>query len=532
MDFVHQFLTSTPIMVSLLAFLISLCFLIRWLKRPKSSSTSMEAPEAPGAWPIVGHLRVLGGERNLPHQVLGAMADKCGPIFTVRIGMRCALVVCKWEVAKECFTTNDKSFASRPNTSAAKIMGYDYAMMGFAPYGNYWRELRKLIMFELLSGSRLESLKYIQDSEVHMCINELYQKWVIHDKARGPVAVEMKQWFGDLTQNVILRMMTGKRYSVATSASDETESRRVQSGMRDFLRLLGIFIVEDAIPILEWFDLQGYKKEMKNTAKDLDVLYQGWYEEHQRKKLSGEDKGKKSFIDIMTTMLEEEKIADYDNHTITKATVLSVLSGGDTTNLTLTWTLSLLLNNKQIMKKAQDELDVHVGRDRGVKESDIKNLVFLQAIVKEVLRLYPAAPLSGPRVATEDCTVAGYHVPKGRRLIVNTWKIHRDPSVWSDPLEFCPERFLTTHVDMDVKGTQNYELIPFGAGRRACPGISFALQLVPLALACLLHAFDLTTKTGMQVDMTESAGLTNVKATPLQVVITPRLRPELYGRGW
>lgn len=190
--------------------------------------------------------------------------------------------------------------------------------------------------------------------------------------------------------------------------------------------------------------------------------------------------------------------------------------------------LSLLLNNKEVLKKAQDELDRNVGRDRQVKESDIKCLVYLQAIVKETLRLYPAGPLSGPRAAFKDCSLAGYHVPAGTRLIVNIWKIQRDPLVWSDPSEFNPERFLTSHVDMDVKG-QNYEFMPFGGGRRSCPGISFALQVVPLIMAHLLHGFDLTRHIDMPVDMTETAGVTNAKATPLEVVIKPRLRPEIYG---
>ncbi|KAF9615978.1 hypothetical protein IFM89_027408 [Coptis chinensis] len=196
--------------------------------------------------------------------------------------------------------------------------------------------------------------------------------------------------------------------------------------------------------------------------------------------------------------------------------------------VTLTWTLSLLLNNKHALKKAQDEMDKHVGMERHVEESDMKNLVYLQAIVKESLRLYPAATLSAPRVADAECVVAGYHVPVGTRLLVNIKKIQREPSVWSNPSEFRPERFLTSQVNMDVKGL-HYELIPFGTGRRACPGMSFALRVVPFILARFLHAFEPTTEMDMHVDMTETGGLANVKATPLEVSITPRLRPEIYG---
>lgn len=205
-----------------------------------------------------------------------------------------------------------------------------------------------------------------------------------------------------------------------------------------------------------------------------------------------------------------------------------ILGGSDTTAGTLTWAISLLLNNRHMLKKAQEELDLHVGKERQVEDSDVKNLVYLQAIIKETLRLYPAGPLLGPREAMEDCKVAGYHVPAGTRLIVNVWKIQRDPRVWTKTSAFLPERFLTSHGDVDVRG-QQFELIPFGSGRRSCPGVSFALQVLHLTLARLLHSFELATPMDQPVDLTESSGLTIPKATPLEVILTPRLPPKLYG---
>ena len=188
--------------------------------------------------------------------------------------------------------------------------------------------------------------------------------------------------------------------------------------------------------------------------------------------------------------------------------------------VTLTWVLSLLLNNRHALKKAQEELDIHVGKDKLVEESDIKMLVYLQAIVKETLRLYPPGPLSVPHESMEDCVVGGYHIPAGTRLLINLYKLHRDPQVWSDPCEFQPERFLTTYKDFDVRG-QNFELIPFGSGRRMCPGISFAFQILELTLASLLQGFEFGTPLDEAVDMSEAIGLTNLKATP-------RLPPFCY----
>ena len=180
-----------------------------------------------------------------------------------------------------------------------------------------------------------------------------------------------------------------------------------------------------------------------------------------------------------------------------------------------------------MLKAAQEELDLHVGKDKWVEESDIRNLNYLQAVVKETLRLYPPGPVTGLREAMEDCNVGGYYVPKGTRLIINIWKLQRDPRVWSNPSEFKPERFMTTHANVDVRG-QNFEYIPFSSGRRSCPAIPFGMQVVHLALARLLRGFDIMTVGGAKVDMREGSGLDLPKVDPLNVILKPRLPMELY----
>ena len=195
------------------------------------------------------------------------------------------------------------------------------------------------------------------------------------------------------------------------------------------------------------------------------------------------------------------------------------------TSINLTWLLSLLLNNKHALKHAQEELDVKVGRDRWVEDHDIKDLVYLQAIIKESFHLYPPVPLSVPHEAMEDCRVCDYYIPKGTHLFVNVWKLHRDPRVWQDPEEFLLERFLTTNIDASG---QHFEFIPFGSGRRSCPGSTFAFQVSHLTLARLLQGFEFKTPSNMQVDMTEGLGITLPRATPPEVLLTPRLSSKLY----
>ena len=221
----------------------------------------------------------------------------------------------------------------------------------------------------------------------------------------------------------------------------------------------------------------------------------------------------------------------YDTYVLdTKSELAQAMIAGasDTTAVTLIWAMSLLVNNRDALKKAQEELDKHVGRDRVVDESDLTKLVYLQSVVKETLRLYPPAPLSAPHEFVEDCTIGGYHVSKGTRLFTNLWKIQTDPRAWPEPFEFKPERFLTTHKDVDVRG-QHFELIPFGSGRRGCPGTSFGLQLVTFVLASFLHAFEITTPSNELIDMTEGNAFTILKAFPLDILLKPRLPAQLYG---
>jgi len=193
----------------------------------------------------------------------------------------------------------------------------------------------------------------------------------------------------------------------------------------------------------------------------------------------------------------------------------------------LTWALALLVNNPEILNKAIEELDREIGKGKMVDISDLKKLDYMRCIIMETLRLYPPAPLNLIHESTEDCIVGGFHVPKGTRLLTNISKLQRDPFIYPQPLEFLPERFLTTHKNVDVKG-QHFELIPFGAGRRMCSGLYFGFQVMQLTLATLLHGFHIATPDGKPVDMLERVGLTNIKASPLQAILTPRLLSNIY----
>ncbi|KAL5545550.1 hypothetical protein UlMin_005237 [Ulmus minor] len=483
-------------------------------------------PEAKGRWPIFGHLHLLGGT-NPPYLNLAAMADKYGPIFTLRLGSHPALVVSSAEVAKECFTTNDLACADRPGSLVGKHLGYDYSNFAFAPYGDLWREIRKIAMVELLSNRRLELLKPNRIYEVSLFLKELHKHWSSKKDSSGFVSVEMKQRLFDLTLNVILKDVVGKRYSVESDNSqDQAKVRNIQKALHEFFRLIGVFAPGEALPYLRWLDLGGHEKAMKRTAKQLGVILDEWLDEHKKRRSLGEKE--KDVMDVLLRVLEGVNLGGYEADTVNKSTILTFVAGGsDTSSINLTWALSFLLNNRDALKRVQEELDTHIGRDRIVSDTDISKLEYLQAVVKESLRLCPSGPLSAPHEFAKDATIKGYHIPKGTRLITNLYKIQTDPRYWPDALEFKPERFLTTHKHVDLRG-QHFEFIPFGSGRRVCPGISSGLQMMHFTLARFLQAFEVTTPGNAPVDMTGSFGTMNVKAKPLEVLIKPRLANELF----
>ncbi|KAL1340926.1 hypothetical protein AAHE18_09G050700 [Arachis hypogaea] len=343
-------------------------------------------------------------------------------------------------------------------------------------------------MLELLSPRRIESLRHVYESEVDTLINDLLS----YLGADSGVKVVISEWLERLTFNIIIKMIAGKRYFSYLKDADDEESHRIVKLVKEFMHISGNWVEEH--------DVKNDDQKKKNYSSSE----------------------KQYFIDFMLSVIEDDPASGHTRDNIIKANIMNImLAGSDTTSSTMTWILSLLLNNKHALKRAKDEIDLHVGKDKMVKASDIKNLVYLQAILKETLRLYPAGPLLVPHEAREDCNIHGYYVPKGTRVFANVWKLHRDPSIWAEPEKFSPERFINGNGE--VNEDQNFEYLPFGSGRRACPGSTFAIQVILITLARLIQKFDLEVPIkGEAIDMREGLGITLPKLTPLQIILTPR----------
>uniref|UniRef100_A0ACD5VA67 Uncharacterized protein n=1 Tax=Avena sativa TaxID=4498 RepID=A0ACD5VA67_AVESA len=350
-------------------------------------------------------------------------------------------------------------------------------------------------------------------------------------EASGRVVV-LKDYLSTLNLNVITRMVLGKKYlhKEATAATTLEEWK----WMFDELFLLnGALNIGDSIPWLDWMDLQGYIKRMKKVSKMFDGFLEHVLDEHNgRRLLEGESFVAKDMVDVLLEIASDPNLEVQIGRDGIKAFIQDLIAGGtESSAMMVEWAMSEILKKPEVFAKVAEELDRVVGRGRWVTEQDIRSLPYVEAIVKETMRLHPNAPLLAPRLSREDASVGGYNIPVGTRVLVNVWSIGRDPALWDAPEEFMPERFLDSKID--VKG-QDFELLPFGSGRRMCPGYSLGLKVIQVSLANLLHGFSWRLPDGAskeELSMEEIFGLSTPRKFPLEVVVHPKLPAHLYAEA-
>ncbi|CAN6979489.1 unnamed protein product [Brassica rapa subsp. trilocularis] len=309
--------------------------------------------------------------------------------------------------------------------------------------------------------------------------------------------VELRSLFGNFQINNILRMIAGKRF-YGDGAEQDDDSKRVRQLVDEAVSSAGVGHASDYLPLLRW--VTGYEKRVKKLAVRVDEFLQGLVDEKRSQKEKGN-----TMIDHLLSLQETQP----DNYTDVTVKGLIVVTS------TLEWAMLNLLNHPEVLKKAKIEIDTKIGLDRLMDEPDALNLPYLQCIVSEIFRLYPAAPLP-PRRATDDCIVGGYNFQRGTTVIANVWAIHRDPDIWEEPEKFKPERF-------EKKG-EDKKLITFGMGRRACPGSGLAQRVLRLALGSMIQCFEWERVGEEYVDTTEAT--TMLPATPLLAMC--RARPIVH----
>ncbi|XP_027068728.1 cytochrome P450 93A3-like [Coffea arabica] len=485
------------------------------LKQRKNGSKQIRHPPSPPSLPIIGHLHLLGSVASKSYQTL---ANQYGPLIRLRVVSSSVVVVSNAAIAKEFLKNNEMNFVSRPQFGAADFNIYAGSEFVNAEYGPYWRFMKKLCMTELLSVTQVNRFVDIRRQEMMKLLKILVG--FSEERKACDLGVELMT----TTNNVISRMAMSTR---CTPALDE--GRRLWEFVKEIFQLSPKFALGELFGPIGKLDLFGYGKSVKALISKFDSLVEKIMVEHENE-LNSSNKERKDMMDILLEIHGDKKAEVKLSRTDIKSFLMELfMAGTETVSVALTWTLAELINHPKVFRQLRDEINTVVGSKRLVQESDVPKLLYLQAVVKESLRLHAPAPLIFRRCG-EDCKINGYDILANERVAFNVFAIMRDPSSWDNPLEFQPERFMVgskgayDDYQMDIKG-QNFNIFPFGSGRRGCPGASLSLAVVHSAVALLVQCFDFTVQGGEKIKMEEGSGLSAGLAHPLMCYATAHLNP-------
>ncbi|XP_031110706.1 cytochrome P450 71A9-like [Ipomoea triloba] len=499
---------SAALITFVLLFFLRKIFVIK--KKGRSAESTKKLPPGPKKIPIIGNLHQLAGKSL--HHSLHQLSQQYGEIMSLQLGSIPTLVVSSADAAREIFRDHDLVFSGRPPLYAATKISFNCSSTSFAPYGEYWREVRKILVTELLSTKRVQDFEAVRDAEVCRMIDR------ITACSATSTVVDLSSLALSLSNNVVRCVAFGNK-----GDGDDDETMKFNEILHQAQHLMGEPNLADVFPRLAWINkVNGLDARLEKTFKDIDSFFNKVMEEHLAEH-SRHEHDEEDEEDIVHTLLRIQKDPNQTSMPLTNQHIKGVLvdvfiAGSDTSAATIIWTMAELIKNPNAMRKAQLEVRQLMNGKEKVSESDLPQLKYLKMVIKEALRFHPPAPLLVPRETTDKCTVGGYDIPAKTRVFINAVAIGRDRRAWEKPGEFWPERFWESEVD--YRGN-HYELIPFGAGRRGCPGMNFAAPLVELAVANLLYRFEWRLPAGMgveDVDMDEAFGITIHKKAPLCLV--------------
>ncbi|XP_010550707.1 PREDICTED: cytochrome P450 71A26-like [Tarenaya hassleriana] len=481
---------------SILIIIVTVLLLNLLFKRTSSSTAknNANAPPSPPGLPVIGNLLQLGRH---PHRSLCSLSHRYGPLMLLHLGKVPVLVVSSADAARGVLKTYDLAFASRPRSKLFKKLLYDGRDVALAPYGEYWRQMKR----STVSNKMIRSFRNVREKEVKLMTEK------IEKAASSSSPLNVSEIFTTLTNDVICRVALGRKYGGDVNFEEL---------MRRFTKMLGKFCVSDHVPWLGWIDrICGLDDELEKIGNEFDEFLEGVVKDH----LDGEG-NTADFVDVLLEIQREKKLGFEIDMVGIKAIILDVFVGGtDTSSTLLEWAMTELMRHPESMNRLKEEVRCcTVGRHKqNVSEDGIHEMKYLKAVIKESLRLHPPLPLLAARESIRHAKFQGYDIPLGTQVMINAWAVGRETATWGVDAEvFRPERHLDS--DVDFRG-QDFKLVPFGAGRRICPGIAFAIAIDELALANAVHRFDWKTAKGTNEDRTgevsESTGIPVHRLSPL-----------------
>uniref|UniRef100_A0A0E0L4M9 Cytochrome P450 n=1 Tax=Oryza punctata TaxID=4537 RepID=A0A0E0L4M9_ORYPU len=489
---------------------------------------------SPQALPVIGNLHQLGSGRH--HRTLRELARRHGPLFQLRLGSVRALVVSSASMAESVLRHQDHVFCGRPQQHTARGTLYDCRDVAFSPYGERWRRLRRVAVVHLLSARRVDSFRALREEEVASFVNRIRAASV--RGCGGGGVVNLTELIVGLTNAVVSRAAFGKELG-------GVEPAKVRETMGELADLLETIAVSDVFPWLRWVDwATGLDARTKRTAAKLDEVLEMALRDHEQNRGDGGGGGGDDARDLMDDLLSIANDGGGGDHGYkldridVKGLILDMFTAGtDTIYKSIEWTMAELIKNPAEMAKVQAEVRHVVAAAHGegdedvvvvaVKEEQLGKMTLLRAAMKEAMRLHPPVPLLIPRESIQDTELHGHRVAAGTRVMINAWAIGRDEAVWENAGVFRPERFVDGGGDaagVEYYGGGDFRFIPFGAGRRGCPGVAFGTRLAELAVANMVCHFEWELPNGHDIDsfeVVESSGLSPGLINPLVLAAKP-----------
>ncbi|XP_071728953.1 probable (S)-N-methylcoclaurine 3'-hydroxylase isozyme 2 [Rutidosis leptorrhynchoides] len=486
-------------------FLLSTIFCIFFVAKLFSSNTKKTLPPGPPTLPIIGNLHQVVASPGNPHIWTANFAKKYGPLISVQLGKEVMVVASSPEAAIGILKTQDHLLSARAVPAAFKQENVVPHSLLWADSDQTWKSLRTLSRSEMFSAKALEAQSQLKEKKVEDLLAFLRKN---EGRVIDIYDIVFTTLFNTLSSTIFGVEMVG------FAGEQGSGHEWVKDSMFKIIEYGGRTVdFGSFFPILERFDLHG---TTKGTGKEFTKLFAYWDEiiEERRARVNSSTWSSDQAQSFLDRMLENK----FANHQIHHLSMALFIAGTNTTTSTVVWGMTELVKNKKVMSKIAEEIKTEFNSDQ-ITISDLSKLSYLQVCIKEIFRLHPPVPLLLPHRAAETCEVMNYTIPKNAKIFVNLWAMGRDPKLWDEPLSFNPERFVDSKIDF--KG-QHFELLPFGTGRRMCPGLPSGIKSVELILASLIREFDWTLPNDADVsmlDMEEKFGVAMKRKNPLKLVI-------------
>ncbi|KAM0916155.1 hypothetical protein ACQ4PT_010264 [Festuca glaucescens] len=438
------------------------------------------------------------------------LSRRYGQLMLLRLCELRVAVASSADAAREIMKTQDLTFASRPTNPTGKILLGDSLGLIAAPYGEAWRQLRRICTLEIFTSRRVRSFRPVREEEVGRLLRSLAQS------SSSSSQVNLSELMGAYVADSAVRAVIGSRFK-GRDAFLRMLERRVKIAPAQSLPDL---FPSSRLALL----ISGMPRQMERERREMMEFIGTIIHEHQENSMAAAVGDDEDFLQVLLTIQREGKLDPPLTDDDIKTVIVDIfMASSETSSTVMQWAMAELIRNPRVMHKAQEEVRRVLNGKNVVTEESLGGLRYLDLLIKEALRLHPPATLLIPRECRGPCKVLGFDVPQGAMVLVNAWAIGRDPAYWDQPEEFSPERFEGGTVDF--KGT-DFEYIPFGAGRRMCPGMAFGLANMELALASLLFHFDWELPDGTEprkLDMTELLGITTRRRSDLLLIPTVRV---------